>query len=47
MTGPRLHFPQYDPAMSVRPTKKWLLIPVVYLVGSAVVGTYVANRRKP
>jgi hypothetical protein len=28
------------------PSKKWLLLlPVVYLVGSAVVGTYLANRR--
>jgi hypothetical protein len=32
--------------MSLRPNKKWLLIPVIYLIGSAVVGTYLHNRRE-
>jgi hypothetical protein len=32
--------------MSLRPRKKWLLIPVIYLVGSTLLGTYLANRGK-
>jgi hypothetical protein len=30
----------------LRPRKKWLLIPVIYLVGSSALGTYLANRGK-
>jgi hypothetical protein len=30
----------------LRPRKKWLLIPVVYLIASSTLGNYLANRGK-